>query len=513
MKGTTPSSAAPRSAESPSAAFARTLVVGLGVSGRAVCELLCLRGVEVTGTDLAPEATLRNLLVPLESLGCRFHLGSHREEDFLSVDQIVVSPGVPLGLPPLQAAAERGIEIVGEMEWAWRQTDVPTVAVTGTNGKTTTTHLVGELLRASGKRVFVGGNIGVPLTRWLLDRERRARSEENFETVPGIDAELLVLEVSSFQLDTARTFAPDIAVLLNVTEDHLDRYESFAHYADSKFSIFSRQSKNQVGILNGDDPVCREGIDRVPGRRFIFSRKDPRADAFVRDRRVRISLPGRDSFCLDLSACPLQGIHNEENILAAALAAACAGGSPAAMQDRLNNVRPMPHRMESVRMWRGVEFVNDSKGTNVGAVVKALENFHRPVWLLMGGRDKLGSYEPLRRPMEAKVRGVLAFGEAGPRIAKAVGNWVAAAVYEGLEEAFKAAAAGAKPGDVVLLSPACSSFDQYRSYGERGDHFKALVWALPDESEGSGIAGDGPPAGAACCQDSPRSGANGLRGV
>lgn len=459
----------------------RTLVVGLGVSGKAVCELLLQQGCRVVGTDVKPRESFEGGLDLLEARGCRFRLGGHPEEGFADFDRIVVSPGVPLDTPFLREAARRGVEIVGEMEWAWRQVDVPVVAVTGTNGKTTATTLLGEMLRQGGKRVFVGGNIGTPLSRWLLDGEA---------------ADVLVLEVSSFQLDTATSFKPRVGVLLNVTEDHLDRYASglrtvretgepatpWERYVESKFSLFARYEKggSETAVLNGDDALCRTRLEDMGGTALVFSREDPGAHAVLSRGGVRVRVPGKPAFSLSLERCSLKGAHNEENVLAAALAATVFGAEPRSLQEALDKVVPLPHRVEWVRRWRGVDFYNDSKATNVGAVVKALENFRRPVWLLVGGRDKGGSYAPLVEAFKGRGRKALVFGEASRRLYEAFrGAGEPAERYDGLEAALGGAVGEAMPGDVVLLSPACSSFDQYESYGRRGEHFRELVHGLP----------------------------------
>ncbi|MCU0571388.1 MAG: UDP-N-acetylmuramoyl-L-alanine--D-glutamate ligase [Syntrophobacteraceae bacterium] len=443
----------------------RVLVVGMGVSGRAVCAVHLKRGARVVGTDLAARERFGTALEGLESMGCVLRLGMHLMDDFLEADQIVVSPGVPLDLEPLRAASEAGVEIVGELEWAWRQTTTPVVAVTGTNGKTTTTSLLGEMLKNAGQRVFVGGNIGTPLSQWILE---------------GGEADVLVLEVSSFQLDTASTFRPRVGALLNITEDHLDRYDSFEAYIDSKFSMFQRQTPEEIAIINLDDPVCRQRSAGIPGRLLTYSRSLPDATAGIQGGVIRCAIPGMDPFELKVSDIPLRGVHNEENIMAAVLAASLMGAAPGGLRETVRRYRGLPHRVEWVRCWKGIDFYDDSKGTNVGAVVKALENFDRPVWLFLGGRDKLGSYEPLIEPLQRRGRGVLAFGESAPRIREQLERFVPTRSFPDLEEAFREAVRQAEPGDVVLLSPACSSFDQYESYAQRGDHFKRLVAELSE---------------------------------
>lgn len=444
----------------------KTLVVGLGKSGRAVSTLLRSRGGEVTATDLRSRAEFNGALDPLEEAGCILRLGPHRIEDFLEADRIVVSPGIPLDIQPLEEARGHGIEIIGELEWSWRQISLPIVAVTGTNGKTTTTALIGEILKQAGKHPFVGGNIGTPLSQWILS---------------GAYADVLVLELSSFQLDTATTFRPDTGVLLNITEDHLDRYKNFGAYAASKLSLFGRQRPADFAVVNTDDPVCLEHVTDIPGRLLSYSgRSEGTANAWVGDGVIRVKVPDMADFAITLSKTGLKGAHNRENIMAAALAALSMGAGPEAIQAAVDGFGGFAHRVEWVRNWKGIDFYDDSKGTNVGAVVKALEGFDRPVLLLMGGRDKLGSYAPLIPQLLARGKGVFAFGEAGPRICSELTGKVPTALHPDLGSAFSDAVGRAVPGDVVLLSPACSSFDQYESYARRGDHFKELVTELGD---------------------------------
>ena len=257
----------------------KTLVVGLGISGRAVCALLRSRGAEVTGTDLRCRHEFNGALGGIEEAGCALRLGSHRLEDFLEADRIIVSPGIPLDIEPLREAQKRGIEITGEMEWSWRQIDIPVIAVTGTNGKTTTTALIGEMLRAAGRNPFVGGNIGTPLSQWILS---------------GDHADIIVLEVSSFQLDTSTTFRPDTGVLLNITEDHLDRYENFEAYAASKLSLFRRQGGENFAMVNAGRPGLSRTHKRIPGRILFFSGSGTAANACVSGERVRVAVPGKN---------------------------------------------------------------------------------------------------------------------------------------------------------------------------------------------------------------------------
>lgn len=443
----------------------RVIVVGMGISGRSVCELLLEQDRQVVATDIRPRDQFNGALDGLEEKGCLLRLGTHSVEDFLAADQIIVSPGVPLDIEPLEKAAGKGIEIIGELEWAWRQVHVPVVAVTGTNGKTTTTSLIGEMLRASGKNAFVGGNIGTPLSKWLLDSRA---------------ADVLVLEVSSFQLDTATQFSPEVAVLLNITEDHLDRYDGYSGYVHSKWSLFARQHPTDTAIINADDPACLEGSSAIRSRPLLFGRRSSPVQAAILGREIEVNVPWRPPFVVSLDDVPLKGFHNEENMAAAILASAVMGADAGTIQEVARSYRGLPHRVEWVRTWRGIDFYDDSKGTNVGAVVKAIENFNRPILLLLGGRDKLGSYRPLGEALQASGKGAFVFGEAGPRIHQELEKWLPSRLFGDLESAFEEALNHAVSGDVVLLSPACSSFDQYESYAQRGDHFKHLVMQLYD---------------------------------
>jgi UDP-N-acetylmuramoylalanine--D-glutamate ligase len=441
----------------------KIVVVGLGVSGRAVCELLLRRGAQVVATDLRELAQFGGLLDTIANSGALLRLGGHRLEDFLCADSIIVSPGIPLDIEPLVQARRCGIEIMGELEWAWRQVSLPTVAVTGTNGKTTTTGLIGEIFKQAGRQAFVGGNIGTPLSRWLLCSQA---------------AKALVLEVSSFQLDTASTFSPDVGVLLNVTEDHLDRYESFEAYADSKFSIFSRQKADDFAVINGADPVCQRRAEQIHARVLSFNGSAETPNVRVCSTFLKFDVPGRGRMEISLEKTRLHGAHNRENIMAACLASMCMGISPRNIQAGVDSFEGFAHRVQWVGNWKGIDFYDDSKATNVGAVVKALEGFERPVLLLLGGRDKLGAYEPLLAPLAARGKGVFAFGEAGPKIYDCVRQTVEARLYKDMGAAFDEAVRRAAPGDIVLLSPACASFDQYESYAQRGEHFKKLVSEL-----------------------------------
>lgn len=421
--------------------------------------------------DQSQEPPLRSVATTLEAEGIGVRLGAHRLEDFQNAQLVVVSPGVPVDTEVFRAVQGRGIPVIGELEWAWRSLKVPTIAVTGTNGKTTTTELVGTLLKAAGFKVFVGGNIGTPLAGWLADHWKELSNGTSAASL----LDWCVLEVSSFQLDTAPTFAPDIGIILNVTQDHLDRYESFDAYAASKFSLFKRSAGLvQTAVINADDPVCRRWASRISASTLFFSRLDSNAEAFT-DGRILSVMDRRGvhrPFRLDRWA--LRGWHNLENLMAATLAALRCGVDPQTIQEVIDTFRPSPHRMEWLGTVDGVGFINDSKGTNVGAVIKALESCTQPVVLLLGGRSKKTDFRELASLCEEKVRAVVGFGETGPQAAEELSGHVPTVAVKDLEEAFQEAVQRAVSGDVVLLSPACASFDQYANYAARGDHFRAL---------------------------------------
>jgi len=444
------------------------LVVGIGKSGLAVARFAGRRGATVTVTDLCDEAALAARLPELRQMGARLVLGRHPVEIFQQADLIVVSPGVPHTIEPLKMARKRNIPVIGEMEFASRFIREPVVAVTGTNGKTTTTSLLGEMLALSGKRVFVGGNIGKPLIEYV---------QEN------AGAEIVVIEVSSFQLDTASTFRADVAVLLNISEDHLDRYDSFEAYVASKGRIFSNQTPEDTAVINLMDPDVKKSAAscRAKVRPFFHAGRngsDPESGAVIFEKKIIIHAGGGKRVSLDLNQALLTGAHNRENIAAAALATLAAGGTAAGIQAAINSFRGLAHRLETVDTINGVLYVNDSKGTNVDAVARALDAVGRPTVLIMGGRDKGGDYTLLRQILERTVKQLVLMGEAAGVIETQLGSATPVLNAADMAQAVKLAAAASDPGDVVLLSPACSSFDTYDSYSQRGEDFCKRVREL-----------------------------------
>jgi UDP-N-acetylmuramoylalanine--D-glutamate ligase len=453
------------------------LVVGLGMTGLATARFLHHRGAAVTVTDMAAETDLAASVRELHQLGICTELGGHRRESFASSDLIVLSPGVPHTHDFLNSARQKGIPVLGEIELASRFVKEPIIAITGTNGKTTTTSLLGEMLAQCGMRVFVGGNIGNPLIGYV-DRNEKA--------------DWVVLEVSSFQLDTIDSFRPDIAILLNITADHLDRYADMAGYAASKGRIFQNQTLEDIAIFNGADPWVLSETSRIHSRKWEFNGSSAMEEgAWINGNELTAQTsgphpkaipPGAEQTSgpvrLDLGQSRLYGRHNRENICAAVMAAIAAGGNGPDIQIALDRFKGLSHRIEFVQTLNGVTYVDDSKATNVDAVYRALESFMEPVVLIMGGRDKGGDYGILEKMIQNHVKRLILLGEASDLIAASLGNLVPTVRVSSMQEAVIKACQAASPGDVVLLSPACSSFDMFRSYVHRGDVFQREVKKL-----------------------------------
>ena len=438
----------------------KVLVLGLARTGRECARFLAQRGASVQVTDVRSEEELKQEMETLAALPIRYFLGGEDPDWLEGVDIIVPSPGVPAENVLLKEGSRRGIKILSEIEFACRFLRAPLVAITGTNGKSTTTTLVGEMLKASGGKVFVGGNIGTPLIGFV-----------------GGDWEWGVVEVSSFQLEWIEEFRPRISVLLNLTEDHLDRYPNFRAYCQAKQRIFEAQAENDIAILSRDDRLVWEMRKRIRARVVSFGFSEVDDGVFVAAHEM-IWRDGSREEKFPLSRVKIHGVHNVENMMAAIAAAKSAGVSASAIQKVLEEFPGLEHRLEFVREKDGVRYYNDSKGTNVGAVVKSLASFSGPVILLAGGVDKGGDYGILRQEIRQKVRRLVLFGEAQEIIARALGDLTETVIVENLEAAVGDAFAHARAGEVVLLSPACSSFDMFRNYAERGQVFKSLVQAL-----------------------------------
>ncbi len=444
----------------------RITVVGLGKSGQAAARFCRQQGARVTVTDMAARGQFATQARELEALGVRLEFGAHRSATFDQAELVVLSPGVPHTIAPVETARRRGIPVIGEVELACRFIKEPIVAVTGTNGKTTTTELLGQMLRASGLAVFVGGNIGTPVIDYVVQGQRR---------------DWLVIEVSSFPLDTIVHFKPQIGVLLNISADHLDRYANFEAYVAAKLQLFTNQTAGDIAVLNARDRFGRFAAGRVPGKVLLFN-AGPNAggqgSARIAAEHITFELAGRGRHTIDLSGWRLAGNHNRENAAAAGLAALAAGATPEGLQTAIDAFEGLAHRMALVRTHRGVRYYNDSTATNVDAVYRALEGFAAPVVLIMGGRDKGGGYQDLAPSIRENVRTLIVIGEAAETITNALGHLVPTVRAEDMAAAVRLATARARRGDAVLLSPACASFDMYESYHQRGDDFCRHVQQL-----------------------------------
>ncbi len=451
----------------------RVLVVGLGKSGVASALFLQRHGARVSVSDAKSPEQLRQEIPVLLDAGITVETGQHSERTFREQDLIVISPGVPFDMPQLVRARESRVPIIGEVELASRFLKGHIVAVTGSNGKTTTTTLAGDVIAASGRDTFVGGNIGTPAISFA-------------DT--ATDQSWIVLEISSFQLESVEQFHPSIAAVLNVTPDHLDRHYTFENYAAAKARIFENQTEADFAVLNADDATCVAIAVKVKSRVYWFSRlREVQSGAFVRGQDIVWRDSGREQVILPVSDISLKGAHNLENVLAAVCTGMLTKADPAAIRRAVEEFRAVEHRLEYVGAVRGVEYYNDSKATNVDATIKALESFPGRIHLILGGKDKGSDYSVLNDLLRQRVKRVYTIGAAAAKIESQIRG--AEVVHaETLDSAVHRASELAAAGDVVLLAPACASFDQFQSYEHRGRVFKQLVQQLASrEHEREGV--------------------------
>ena len=452
-------------------------VVGLARSGVSAARLLSQLGARVTVADRKDQQELSTVLPQLGQTGIAVKVGAQYESALEGADLVVISPGVPTRIDALNRLRARGVRVIGELELASRFLTAPIVAITGTNGKSTTVTLIGKFLQESGRRVFVGGNLGIAASEAALTC---------VQAKPGSAApyEYVVLEVSSFQLETTEEFHPWIAAVLNVTLDHMDRYASVDDYVAAKARIFSNQTAGDYSLFNLDDARVAALRGRTKGTVLGFSRSGATipgvtGSTLLEGDRIVTTVRGtREEICRR-SDMRLIGLHNVENVMAAVTYGLLCGCSIEAIRAVLQSFPGLEHALEVVRERRGVRFVNDSKGTNVDAVLKALEGIDQPIWLIAGGRDKGGDFSRLQSAIRQRVKGLILIGEAAGRIQAAMGNFDRCRPAATLRDAVELAAREAQPGEVVLLSPACASFDMFADYQDRGRQFKALVQALP----------------------------------
>jgi UDP-N-acetylmuramoylalanine--D-glutamate ligase len=434
----------------------KAAVLGAGLSGTAAAQLLKAEGADVTVLDSAEEnKLLKSTIENLRAQGVRVICGPEADRDATAYDLVVLSPGIDPTSSLAQNFSKRKIDIIGELELGFRSCTVPIIAITGTNGKTTTTELTAQMLNACGQRTIACGNIGKPLSEVV-------REGEKFD--------VLTVEVSSFQLETIKSFRPSVAVWLNFAPDHLDRYRSVADYRAAKLRIFENQTADDVAIVNAG-----ESLPEIAASVTSFSAYTDKSDF----RLAQGAIVYRDTMVLRLAETKLRGSHNIENLMAALAIGQARKLSFGAMVPSLRDYEPQPHRCEFVRTVGGVDYINDSKATNLDAMEKALLAQSKPVILIAGGKDKGFAFDPLRALVKEKVRSTILIGEMAERIARDWGGEVKSEIANSLADAVERAHAMAKPGEVVLFSPGTSSFDMFKSYADRGDQFRALVHALP----------------------------------
>lgn len=476
----------------------RVFIFGLGRSGVGAANLLAMAGAEVTVTDKKSERELKEYIQRL-SPSVNLSLGDY-PHSMNGTDLVVVSPGVPLRIEPIVKAREKGIKIIGELELAYqivtsnklqvtseyKNSSLVTyhslphfLAVTGTNGKSTTTTLLDLMLKKGGFKTLLGGNIGNALTEEILKLST---------TRYTLHADFVVVEVSSFQLESISEFRPFGATILNITPDHLDRYHSLNEYIDAKCRIFENQTNDDFLILNADNPMTEEILKRVKGQGsgvkgvpqiFYFSRKNKVRGAYLKDGIICFDLPDVPiSFNLHPSTFKIKGVHNLENAMASSAMALLAGCKVDAVAEALRDFPGLEHRLEFVKEIGGIRYINDSKGTNVGAVVKSIEGFTEPIILIAGGRDKAGDFTQLRPLIREKVKALVLIGEASDKMKGILGDLTRTVFASDMKEAVDKAREMADSGDIVLLSPACASFDMFRDFEDRGQQFKKIVTGL-----------------------------------
>lgn len=442
------------------------LVVGLGDSGLATVQWLVTKGASVTVSEQRDKPNFkRNVIDDLLRKGVKLELGGHKVETFTNTDLIVVSPGVPLTIGPLVSAKKKGIPVIGDVELACRYIKTSIIAVTGTNGKTTVVTLIGYILRKAGKEVFVGGNIGNPLINYIAGDQK---------------ADYVALEVSSYQLDAVQDyFSPLISVILNVSPDHLDRYEDYNAYRRSKERIFRNQGLGQGVIINDDDIWLKklEPVNGVTIYRYGLESEKNR-NAFIDNGCVFVKLPNGDSITVSLNNWTLPGNHNKGNLVAAILVSALLKIPLSAIQLGVDEFRGLPHRIEFVDKYKGVEFYNDSKATNIDAAIQSIMSFSSQIVLIAGGRHKGSDYSSLVESAFGRVKVVVLLGEASDILAESFNTKIPWIKVKDMDGAVWTAFNEAAEGDVVLLAPACSSFDMFNDYKQRGDSFKGAVKRL-----------------------------------
>lgn len=437
------------------------VVAGAARSGAAAAEFLVKYDADVTVSDVKNESDIPETVEKLKSLGVHLELGGHNESTFLNSDCIVLSPGIPVKTPVIKKAMDSGVEVISEIELASRHTDARIVGITGSNGKTTTTALTGALLKEAGLDSITCGNIGNSFIGELLKNPK---------------TKYFVIELSSFQLETIKNFKPAAATILNITPDHLDRYPGMDEYAAAKLRIFMNQGAEDTAVLNYDDPLLKEYSSKLKSKVLFFSMKSKVDNGlYLKGCDIIHSVNGNETVFCQSNLLTLKGRHNIENFMAAALLGLSVGIKAESLLKTASEFKPVEHRLEFVREVNGVSYYNDSKATNVDATIKALESFEGKLILILGGKDKGSDYTVLRDLIISKVEYLIITGEASAKIRKQLGEKVPHIMEIKFDDAVKTAIQIAEPGNIVLLAPACASFDQFKNFEERGRRFKEIV--------------------------------------
>ena len=453
----------------------KVLVVGFGVSGVSVAKYMAKQGAKVTVTDTKQKSELTESVNACADLKIEYELGKHNDASFATAELVVMSPGVPLNIKPLEATRAANIPITNEIDLAAAALKEPLIAVSGTNGKTTTTTLIGEMFKADNRPAYVGGNIGKPLLDYLTEGSR---------------ADVVVAELSSFQLELTQKVVPAVAVITNVEPDHLDRYPSYEAYIAAKKRLLQACDKNSYVVLNYDNPVTQGFGHECVGRLMWITKKNPLsiggefAENFngcyyvAAEKKIHAKIFGKEEV-YDVSKIRVYGEHNKENFMAAICAARAMGVNPQAIQKVIDEFRGIAHRLEFVRKKDGVFFFNDSKATNPQSQLKAIGAFPaNPIILIAGGKDKNFDFTPLAEVVRTRCKLLILMGEAKEKMNRAIGDFAETYLVGTFEEAVLLAFQKSRNGDIILLSPGCSSFDMFRNYEERGDYFKKLVHQL-----------------------------------
>jgi UDP-N-acetylmuramoylalanine--D-glutamate ligase len=443
----------------------RVLVVGLGNTGEALCSFLLQHGSQVKVSEKKNPEEMGQKISSWEQKGVTVEAGKHNQKSFMEAELIVPSPGVPW-LPELEAARANGVKIISEIELAYKFLKGKIVGITGSNGKSTTATLTQKILEEGGLKTYLAGNIGTPLISFVNNSQ---------------DDHIYVTEISSFQLEHTEQFRVSVSVLLNISPDHLDWHPSFADYYEAKKKIIVSQRESDIAILNRDDPLVwalkKEGKFQV----YAFSRKGKVSPGCFLNGDWIVLSNKKEEKLIRTSVIPLLGIHNQENIMASALVGHILGIPPSRIKGPIKSFRGLEHRLERVTAIRGVDFYDDSKATNVDATSKSIQSFERNIILILGGRDKGGDFKKLRKPVKENVKSIILLGEAKEKIKNALKGIVPMETVSSLGEAVRFGYSQAKPREVVLLAPACTSFDMFQNFEERGDVFKREVLILKKE--------------------------------